>query len=325
MLRPGTLLRERYRIERIIGSGGMGNVYLAQDERLPGRRCAVKEVRYLGNFPPEWRRELREQFLREATVLARLDHPNLPKVSDYFSEGDADYLVMDYVPGKDLLTLLHEAQARGQMLPVDQVLAWMDQLLDALHYLHTQNPPIVHRDIKPANIKVTPTGLVKLVDFGLVKEMTVGDATITVIQGKGTLPYTPLEQYAGEGKSTDPRSDIYALGATMYHLLTGHPPPSARERFLNPTVLTPPRHYNPQIPERVEEAILWAMSLHPDDRPKDVETLRRVLFGAEGLRSGYTPIRGLQPRSAPFPWTETLLALAALVGLVLAWLWRIGG
>ncbi len=318
MLERGTLLRERYRILRVIGAGGMGRVYLAEDERLPGRKCAVKEIRYLGAFPQEWHDELRAQFMREATVLARLDHPNLPKVSDFFSEAEADYLVMDYVPGKDLMTLLYEAQEAGRSLPLADVLAWMDQLMDALVYLHTQNPPIVHRDIKPANIKVTPTGLVKLVDFGLVKEMVVGESTITVIHGKGTLPYTPLEQYAGEGGRTDPRSDIYALAATMYHLLTGHPPPSARERFLNPRVLKPLREYNPAIPPQVEQAVLWGMALHPDERPPSVAVFR------EALRGAAAPLRPAQESTQAQPgwwryWPEALLFLLALAGLMLAY------
>ena len=315
MLKPGTELRNRYRIVRVIGRGGMGNVYLAEDLRLPGRRCAVKEVRYSATLPPEWQQELREQFHREATVLARLDHPNLPKVSDYFSEPDADYLVMDYVPGKDLLTLMYEAQSRGQRLSETEVLAWADQLLDALQYLHTQNPPIVHRDIKPSNIKVTPTGLVKLVDFGLVKEMVLGEATITVIQGKGTLPYTPLEQYGSEPGQTDPRSDIYAFGATLYHLLTGKAPLTARERFLHPERFVPPRRYNPDISPRVEEVILWAMQLHPDARPQNVAQLRKALFGTAA------PGRRMEP-AARSTWMaylpEALLALAALSGAVTA-------
>ncbi len=311
MLKPGTELRNRYKIVRVIGRGGMGNVYLAEDLRLPGRRCAVKEVRYSNALPPEWQQELRMQFLREATVLARLDHPNLPKVSDYFSEEEADYLVMDYVPGKDLLTLMYEAQSQGRFLDEEDVLAWADQLLDALHYLHTQNPPIVHRDIKPSNVKVTPTGLVKLVDFGLVKEMVLGEATITVIQGKGTLPYTPLEQYGSEPGQTDPRSDIYAFGATLYHLLTGKPPLTARERFLQPERFEPPRKINPRIRPEVERAILWAMSLHPDERPANVLQLRAALFGTMALPHS----RWRTPTQVP--WKQYAVDVALLVLAIL--------
>ncbi len=278
-LKSGTLLRERYAIRRIIGQGGMGFVYLAEDTRLVGRLCAVKEVEHDPALPEKLRQEAREQFLREATVLARLDHPNLPKVSDYFSVGERDYLVMDYVPGKDLRTLLIEARQQGRFLDEAEVLAWAGQLADALIYLHSQEPPILHRDIKPGNLKLTPSGLLKLVDFGLVKLMAPDEMTITVVQGRGTALYTPLEQYGGDTGHTDPRSDIYAFGATLYHLLTLEPPVEARERFLHPDSLPLPHTLNPAISPRTERAILWAMSLHPDDRPPDVATFREALLG----------------------------------------------
>ncbi|HQN44619.1 MAG TPA: serine/threonine-protein kinase, partial [Anaerolineaceae bacterium] len=168
-LKAGEVLRSRYRIRRIIGQGGMGSIYLADDQRLEGRQCALKEVEHDRTLPTELVREAREQFLREATVLARLDHPNLPKVSDFFSIGSRDYLVMDYVPGKDLRALMLEARQDNRFLPEADVLNWAAQLCDALTYLHSQDPPILHRDIKPSNLKVTPSGLLKLVDFGLVK------------------------------------------------------------------------------------------------------------------------------------------------------------
>ena len=278
-LLPNTVLRERYRIRRVIGQGGMGNVYLAEDLRLAGRLCAVKEVAHDPALPMHLIEEAREQFFREATVLARLDHPNLPKVSDFFSEGNCDYLVMDYVPGKDLQALVEETKRKGAFLPESQVLAWASQIADALEYLHSQDPPIVHRDIKPSNLKLTPGGLIKLVDFGLVKVLQAEEVTVTVIQGRGSAYYTPLEQYGGDTGRTDVRSDIYAFGATLYHLLTNVPPPSSRDRFLNPAVFHPPRHYNPNISPRTERAILWAMQLHPDERPPDVATFRQALLG----------------------------------------------
>ena len=239
-LKSGEVLRDRYRIRRIIGQGGMGSIYLADDLRLEGRQCALKEVEHESTTDQELLKENRDQFLREATVLARLDHPNLPKVSDYFSIETRDYLVMDYVPGKDLRTHMIEARQSEKFLSEKEVLQWAIQICDALEYLHTQNPPILHRDIKPSNLKVTPSGLVKLVDFGLVKMLAPGEVTITVIQGQGTALYTPLEQYGGDGAHTDVRSDIYAFGSTLYHLLTNAPPADARERFLDPLSLIPP-------------------------------------------------------------------------------------
>lgn len=278
-LKAGEVLRGRYRIRRIIGQGGMGSIYLSDDLRLEGRQCALKEVEHDRTLPPEMVREAREQFLREATVLARLDHPNLPKVSDFFSVGSRDYLVMDYVPGKDLRTLMLEARQNSSFLPENDVLAWASQLADALTYLHNQDPPILHRDIKPSNLKLTPSGLLKLVDFGLVKLLAPGEVTITVLQGQGTALYTPLEQYGGDSGHTDARSDIYAFGATLYHLLTNKAPLDARERFLEPDAFVPVRQINPEVSARTERAIDWAMSLHPDERPDSVEIFRESLLG----------------------------------------------
>ena len=275
----GEVLRERYRIKRIIGHGGMGSIYLADDLRLEGRECALKEVEHDQTLPPDLLNQAREQFLREATVLARLDHPNLPKVSDFFSIGERDYLIMDYVPGNDLRTMMIEARQNGSFLDEGDILNWADQLASALDYLHQQDPPILHRDIKPSNLKLTPSGLLKLVDFGLVKILASEEVTITILQGRGTALYTPLEQYGGDIGHTDARSDIYAFGGTFYHLLTNHAPLEARELFLHPDDLVPPRDYNSSISIRTERAILWAMSLHPDDRPDDIEAFRQALLG----------------------------------------------
>jgi len=278
-LKAGEILRGRYKIRRIIGQGGMGSIYLADDLRLEGRLCALKEVEHDRTLPADLLREAREQFQREAVVLARLDHPNLPKVSDFFSIGSRDYLVMDYIPGKDLRALMMEARHDGHFLEETDVLNWSSQLADALAYMHSQDPPILHRDIKPSNLKLTPNGLVKLVDFGLVKVLAPGEVTITILQGQGTALYTPLEQYGGDSGHTDARTDIYAFGSTLYHLLTNTPPADARERFLSPDRMVPPRQINPDISSRTEKAILWAMSLHPDDRPQSIELFREGLLG----------------------------------------------
>jgi serine/threonine-protein kinase len=284
MLQPGTVLRRRYRIEAAIGQGGMGSVYLAEDLRLEGRKCAVKAVRIDPNIEPALIAELQHQFSREASILARLDHPNLPKVSDYFSEDELDYIVMDYVAGKNLKELMDEARRNGQFLVEAEVLSWARQLCDALEYMHSQDPPVLHRDIKPSNIKLTPTGLVKLVDFGLVKLLSKDmSQTITVLQGRGTAAYTPLEQYGEDDSHTDTRSDIYALGATLYHLLTNTPPADARQRFLNPAALAPPRQHNPAISESVERALIAAIAMHPDDRPSSIAEFRDMLFSTEAL------------------------------------------
>jgi serine/threonine-protein kinase len=278
-LKIGEVLRGRYKIRERVGQGGMGSIYLAEDTRLQGRQCALKEVEYDRALPEKIRDEARDQFLREATILARLDHPNLPKVSDFFSNGPRDYLVMDYVPGSDLRTLLLGARRKKSFLKEIDVLAWADQLANALTFLHGQEPPIVHRDIKPSNLKLMPNGLIKLVDFGLVKILAPEEVTITIIQGQGTALYTPLEQYGGSDAHTDIRSDIYSFGATLYHLLTNESPADARKRFLHPESLVPLRQINPAVSIRTERAVLWAMALHPDERPPTINEFRQALLG----------------------------------------------
>ncbi len=268
----------------------MGAVYRAEDSLLPGRICAIKEIAPDPEMAPEMLAQLQEQFRQEASVLARLDHPNLPKVSDYFTQTGRKYLVMDFVPGHDLREMIDQVRKKEQFLPEAQVLDWADQLCDALAYLHEQTPPILHRDIKPSNIKLTPSGLIKLVDFGLVKLLTNDEArTVTIVQGRGTAAYTPLEQYGGDDTHTDIRSDIYALGATLYHLLTGRPPATARERFLRPQSLAMPRSINPHISPGVERAILRALALHPDQRPPDIRTFQKMLHESQ-LRSPIAPM-----------------------------------
>ncbi len=317
-IKSGEVLRGRYRIVERIGQGGMGNIYLADDTRLEGRKCALKEVEHDRNLPDKILTEARDQFLREATVLARLDHPNLPKVSDFFSIGEKDYLVMDYVPGKDLRNLMLEAKAQNTFLDELDVLDWASQLADALTYLHRQEPPIVHRDIKPSNLKITPDGLLKLVDFGLVKLLAPDEETITIIQGQGTLLYTPLEQYGGSESHTDIRSDVYAFGATMYHLLTGQPPVDARQRFLYPENLTAPSKINPAVSARTEKAIFWAMELHPSNRPESIEAFRQFLFGTKELpqRPMTRPRRADTLETFLAPPEGILLGLSAILLLL---------
>jgi eukaryotic-like serine/threonine-protein kinase len=294
-LKSGDVLRGRYRIQERIGQGGMGNIYLADDLRLEGRVCALKEVEHDRTVSNKLLKEARQQFLHEATVLARLDHTNLPKVSDFFSVGPRDYLVMDYIPGKDLRGMMLDAKQNDTFLPEESVLGWASQLAEALSYLHSQVPPLVHRDVKPSNLKLTPNGVLKLVDFGLVKALVPDEMTITVIQGRGTALYTPLEQYGGDGLHTDIRSDIYAFGCTLYHLLTNTPPVDARQRFLHPESLPQPRKLNPAISQRTERALLWAMELHPDDRPGTAEELRQALLGTRELPVRPQPVQ-LHPR-----------------------------
>ncbi len=302
ILEPGVILRNRYEILELVGQGGMGAVYKAADRRLEGRVCAIKEV--LPNLvntaiSEEELDQMSEQFRIEASILSRLDHPNLPKVSDYFSSRAREYLVMDYVAGRDLQEILREQQKNGDPLSEQQVLTWAVQLLDALEYLHDQDPPVVHRDVKPSNIKLTPRGVIKLVDFGLVKVLHTDDSrTVTVVQGRGTVAYTPLEQYGGDTGFTDARSDIYGLGATLYHLLAGVPPADAKERFLRPGVLVSLRQLNPQVSPRVERVIFQALAMHPNERPPNIRALRDALFGSIPIPNPLVPGIGT---SVPLP------------------------
>jgi serine/threonine-protein kinase len=306
----GGILRDRYEIIDLVGQGGMGAVYKADDLRLRGRICAVKEILPELISAPGMEDQAHDQFYREASILSRLDHPNLPKVSDFFNQDGREYLVMDFIPGQDLRQLVEEARRHDTFLPEENVLAWAGQLCDALTYLHTQDPAVLHRDIKPSNIKLTPRGVVKLVDFGLVKLLKPDESrTVTVVQGRGTVAYTPLEQYGGDTGHTDVRSDIFSLGATMYHLLTGQPPADAKQRFLKPGSLVPPRDINPRVSLRTERVILAAIAQHPDDRPATVDAFRALLFDAEPPR----PVLAPASASARSVWQELIGSHAALV------------
>jgi serine/threonine-protein kinase len=314
-LSPGAILRERYKIEELVGRGGMGATYRANDLRLEGRLCAVKEALPDPDASPDELEQAREQFYQEASTLGRLDHPNLPKVSDYFTENDRDYLVMDYVPGHDLRELLASAMSEGHSLSERQVLGWADQLCSALIYMHDQDPPVLHRDIKPSNIKITPSGNVKLVDFGLVKILVPDDQrTITVVQGRGTVQYTPLEQYGGDTGYTGVRSDIYSLGATLYHILTGKPPLDAKARFLKPNSLPSPRSLNPNISPQTERAILWSLAMHPDDRPASVAELQADLMAPSAVsRTVSRLLDGEQPAAQFVRANRWLLAFIGVL------------
>lgn len=318
VLEADSILRGRYEIVRLVGQGGMGAVYRANDLRLDGRVCAIKEI--LPNLLIDQRGpgvdlgQTIEQFYQEASVLARLDHPNLPKVSDYFSVDGREYLVMDFIEGRDLQEILNEMLRQQKRLSEAQVLLWATQLLDALEYLHSQDPPVLHRDIKPGNIKITPENRVKLVDFGLVKILQPDDArTVTVVQGRGTVAYTPLEQYGGDTGHTDVRTDIYSVGATLYHLLAGTPPQDAKERFLKSGLLDPLRQLNPEISTRTERAVFQALAMHPDERPPSILALREALFGVES--TSQRPTTDLLP---PPSWNEIMNRNRALIGLTIA-------
>lgn len=288
----GAVLRDRYEIVAKIGQGGMGAVYLANDRRLTGRRVAVKIIHLVGTTESDPTAAI----TAEAQVLARLDHPALPRVSDFFTIDEPSRpvaLVMDYIAGQDLAAIVKEARRKGRLLPVSQVLDWAEALCDVLTYLHLQEPTILHRDIKPGNIKLAPDGTIKLVDFGIAHQVDQQDEqTLTGTHGMGTLPYLPLELYGADLSNNDPRADLYALGATLYHLLTGEQPLSAQERFLQPERFVPPSRLVPALPPHVERAILRAMALKPAERPASAQAFKHELLGAS-LPAGAPPTGAL--------------------------------
>lgn len=281
LLTAGAILWSRYRILDLVGQGGMGAIYKAEDLRLEGRLCAIKEVIPDENSPREYQEQAQTAFRQEASVLARLDHTNLPKVSDFFLFNGRNYLVMDFVPGQDLREIIENARHKGEFITEQQVLLWAEQLLNALEYLHHQEPPVLHRDIKPSNIKLTPNGTIKLVDFGLAKVLQPDDnRTITVLQGRATIQYAPLEQIGGDTGHTDVRSDIYSVGATLYHLLTSQAPPDAKNRYIQTRSqqklsIT---EINPHVSAQTEQAILHALGLHPEERPDNIDQFRQELL-----------------------------------------------
>jgi serine/threonine protein kinase len=271
LLAPETILQSRYRVTGHLGQGGMGAVYEAIDLRL-GHTVALKQT--LTNDEDQWK-----QFEREARLLAGLNHPALPRVSDYFTEGHRAFFVMQFVEGGDLAEII--AQQPGP-LPRNAVIAWADQLLDALIYLHTHERQIIHRDIKPHNLKITARGQIVLLDFGLAKTQTAdpaSDVSSTSVFGY-TPRYAPLEQIQDLG--TSPQSDIYALGATLYHLLTGVKPPDALTRATalvsaRPNPLKPADEIVEAVGVELAAILTRAMAQNPDDRYATAAEFREAL------------------------------------------------
>ncbi|MBN1887171.1 MAG: serine/threonine protein kinase [Thermoflexales bacterium] len=301
-LSAGRILKERYRIEVRLGQGGMGAVYRAWDLDLQ-TAVAVKEnlgTAPLGNGVPEAER----QFEREAHILDNLSHPNLPHVRDhFFVPAQGQYLVMDFVEGEDLQTRLEG----GCRMSEPEVLAWAAQICSALAYLHGQTPPIIHHDLKPANIKICPDGKAMLVDFGIAG---ICDPTLSAEVGYTrivTPGYSPPEQYGGV---TDARSDVYALGATLYHVLTGRKPPPSPQRVWGSAELPPPRHLNPRVSPRVEQAILKAMDTAVDRRFQSMAQFQSALLS----RAPEGPaVR--KPASGLAQWWPLLVAVLAVLAL----------
>ncbi len=296
MLSPGMCLAGRFRIEALIGSGGYANVYRTIDLQLNVPR-AIKEV----SDPDS---AIREQFNLEAQLLITSNHPNIPRGYATFEENGRVYLAMDYVEGKDLEQLLSESLSQtGKPLDEAQALRWLLPICDVLEVMHTRVVPIIHRDIKPANIKLNGAGVPVLIDFGLAKLSRPGP---TNQAAQGVTPgYAPPEQYLAQGK-TDARTDIYAMGATLYTLLVGREPAEAPNRLLvqsgnSGQPLIPARMLNPAISPATARIIDKAMDISPSQRQQSAAELRgEMLMALDQLETGRTIVPNGVP-TGPLP------------------------
>ncbi|HEX9930982.1 MAG TPA: tetratricopeptide repeat protein [Pyrinomonadaceae bacterium] len=310
MLPRDTLLDDRYRIIELLGTGAMGSVYLSLDERLSCNVAVKGTIIKQFRLDPEKEAELRRAFEREAKLLANLQHEAIPRVVDYFTFEDEQYLVMEYIPGKDLFEQAEKMRRKDEHFDVVKVSDWALQLLDALVYLHTQPEPVIHKDIKLSNIKINERNRVKLLDFGISKgyagEMTKVDAGSLQM---GTEEYSPLEQFLKFpsraaitlrqalsikhadkveqvlSQNTDARSDLYSLAVTIYRLLTGKPPADYLPRALavwegEPDPLVPVHEINPEVPVPVSNVLMHALALDKENRPWCAEAMREEFQAA---------------------------------------------
>ena len=273
MIETGTILQNRYRIEKKIGQGGMGQVYVASDERF-NSIVAIKETVFEDA-------NLRKAFEREARLLNSLKHIALPRVSDHFTEDNGQFLVMEYIAGEDLAEMM---ERDGKAFPLEDVLNWGYQLCDALDYLHSQN--IIHRDIKPQNLKLTPGRHIVLLDFGLAKGNPTDAQNQTAAKSifGYSRNYASLEQIQGTG--TEPRSDLYSLSATLYHLVTGIPPADALTRAMNvlngqPDPLIAANLVNKRVPPAVAEILQKTLALNANERPLSAVVMRSMLENSD--------------------------------------------
>ena len=291
----GAILQNRYEIIKVLGHGGMGSVYLARDLRFRDRKCAVKEM--INATPdPQIRKLAVDSFKREADLLAELKHPGIPEIYDNFSENIRSYLVMEYIEGEDLESILENTEG---MLKEETVLDWATQVCDVLLYLHNQNPPIVFRDLKPSNIMLRKNNKVALIDFGIAKVFEGGPKGTMI----GTQGYSPPEQYQGEA---EPRGDIYALGATLHHLLTKRDP-----RLETPFTFhnEPARLLNPALSEATDAIIMRAVQ---DDREKRFPSAQAMKEALEAALRGdkvpsSQPTMGTQALPDTSPYTTAPL------------------
>ncbi len=312
-LQAGTVLQGRYAIERLLGGGGMGMVYLARDQRLANRPCAIKEM--VDHFIDQAQRiEANEYFAREADTLAQLKHQAIPAITDRFELANRHYLVMEYVEGRNLE---EELAACGQPLPEGLVIDIARQLCDVLAYLHGLAPPIIYRDMKPSNVMLGPNGRVVLVDFGIARLFKAARKGTMI----GTLGFAPPEQYQG---LVDPRSDIYSLGATLHYVLTGRDP----EKF-PPFSFPPVRELRPAVSSNLAGAIDAALAYEVTGRPARVQEFRDMMLYGRGLAldsgsvsstsgtGGLSQLEQLEYDDAPIVYRKPRSRLSRSIGLAI--------
>lgn len=305
---PLQVLQGRYELRRRLGAGGMGSVYLATDRRLTTAQWAVKEMSDMAITSPLERQQAQEAFRQEAELLAKLNHPYLPRVTDHFEENGRHYLVMEFVPGENLRDYANRV---GLPRPLHEVLRWTAQICEVLAYLHAQQPPIIFRDLKPTNVMITPDGTIKLVDFGIARLFKPGKERDT--QAFGTPGYSAPEQY-GRGQ-TDPRSDIYSLGVLMHHLLTGHDPSTT------PFRLPPVNQLNPSVPPYIAAAIARATDNDPAKRFASVIELQQALFGSSNLVNRQASPPPVAQAARVEAMAPTPAVMMASTGMATAGLW----
>ncbi|MHB2019116.1 MAG: serine/threonine protein kinase [Candidatus Xenobia bacterium] len=304
MLAPEFVLKGKYRIARTLGKGGMGAVYEAEDLVL-GKRWAIKELMPTSSDEDDLRRAAKS-FEDEAKILAGLEHAGLPSVSDFFrdEENQHHYLVMDFVQGETLLEHLHHQTAQ---LPESTVLGWMEEIIEILAYLHSREPAIIFRDLKPNNVMLANSGRIKLIDFGIAKKYQASMRTGTAVRGAGSPGFAPVEQF-GQG-GTDQRADIYALGATVYLMLTRIVPSDSLDRVLGTAHLRPIRELNPLVSQRLEKVLDKMMAIQAAERYTTVHEVARAMglkvpSHAPPGRAGGGAVNGTSappPRAAGLP------------------------
>ncbi len=293
-LAPQTMLVQRYAIVRLAGRGGMSAIYQAVDLQQERKKVAIKEMS-MENLDDTEREDAIARFQQEAHLLETLNHPNLTRIYNAFNAGGRSFLVMDYIDGKTLLQLL---QGAGKPLPVEQVMYYAEQLCDVLSYLHQHNPPIIFRDLKPTNVMVTQDGHVYLIDFGIARFFKEGQSQDTTVLG--SPGYAPPEQH-GTGQ-TSPRSDLYALGATLHCCLSNRDPYNATDRFN----FAPVRQFNPLVPEALDQLILRMVALEENQRPTSALEVRQALaYIRQQLQNPGAPESMVaEPSSAPTQYVQ---------------------